>query len=81
VTADNQAVTYSSGVPAPTNKHTGLAHGGASASFAGGPAATANSGSTVGSYPITQDTLMGTGDYTIATFNGGTPAADPATHL
>jgi hypothetical protein len=79
VTADNQAVTYGGGVPALTCKHTGLAHGGASDSTAGGLAATANSGSAAGGYPVTQGTLAGTGDYTVATFHGGTPAANPAT--
>jgi hypothetical protein len=61
VTADNQAMIYGGGVPALTNKHTGLAHDGAGAAFAGGPAAT--------------------GDYTIATSDGGTPAVNQATLL
>jgi hypothetical protein len=61
VTADNQAMTYGSGVPALTYKHTGLAHGGAGAAFTGG--------------------LAGTGNYSIATFDGGTPAANRATPL
>jgi hypothetical protein len=81
VAADNQAVTCGGGVPAPTCKHAGLAHGGASAAFAGGPAATANGGSAVGGYSITQDTLAGTGDYTVATCNGGTLALSAAPHL
>jgi hypothetical protein len=67
------------GVPALTNKLTGPAHGGAGAAFPGGLAATANGGSAVGGYPITQGAPAATGDYTTATFNGGTPAADPAT--
>jgi hypothetical protein len=33
----------------------------------------------VGGYPTTQGTLAGTGDYTTATCNGGTPAVHPAT--
>jgi hypothetical protein len=61
VTADNQAKTYGGGVPALTCKHTGPAHGGASAAFTGG--------------------LAGTGNYSIATFNCGTPAVHPAAPL
>jgi hypothetical protein len=79
VAAGNQAMTYSSGVPALACKRTGPAHGGVTAAFTGGPAATANGGSAVDSYPITQGTPAGTGNYTIATFHGGTPAVHPAT--
>jgi hypothetical protein len=53
VTADNQAMIYGGGVPALTRRHAGLAHGGASAAFTGGLAATANSGSAAGGYPTT----------------------------
>jgi hypothetical protein len=69
------------GVPALACKRTGPAHGGATAAFTGGPAATANGGSAVGGYPVTQGTLAATGDYTIATFNGGTLAPSAAPHL
>ena len=78
---DNQAMTYSSGVPALTCRHTGLAHGGAGAALTGGPAATATSGSTVGGYPVTQGALAATGNYTIGTCNGGTLAPSAAPHL
>jgi hypothetical protein len=60
-------------------KYTGPVSGGAGAAFTGGLAATANGGSTVGSYPLTQGTLAAAGNYTGGTFNGGTPAAHPAT--
>jgi hypothetical protein len=78
---DNQAMTYSSGVPALTCRHTGLAHGGAGAALTGGPAATATSGSTVGDYPITQGALAATGNYSTGTCNGGTLALSAAPHL
>jgi hypothetical protein len=81
VASDDQAVTYSSGVPALTNKHAGLVSGGASASFTGGLAAVANSSSTVGSYPITQGAPAGTGNYSIGTFDGGALALSAAPHL
>jgi hypothetical protein len=77
---DDRVMTCGGGVPALTRRHTGLAHG-ASASPAGGPATGATSGGTVGTYDITQGTLAGTGNYTIATFDGGTPAANRATPL
>ena len=78
--ADNQAKTYD-GVPALTCRHTGVAHGGAGAALTGGPAATANSGSTVGDYPITQGALAATGNYSTGTCNGGTLAPSAAPHL
>ena len=77
-TAGGQSMIYG-GVPALTCRHTCLVHGGVTAAFTGGLAATANSGSAVGGYPITQGTPAGTGNYTIATFHGGTPAVHPAT--
>jgi hypothetical protein len=80
VAADTQAMTFGGGVPALTCKHSGLAHGGAGAAFTGGPAATANGGSAVGSYPVTQGAPAATGDYATATFNGGTLALSDAPH-
>jgi hypothetical protein len=79
VTAGGQSMTYGGGVPALTCECTGLVSGDASASFTGGPAATATSGSTAGSYPSTQGTLAATGSYTTGASDGGTPAANPAT--
>jgi hypothetical protein len=78
VTAGGRSMTCG-GVPALACKRTGPAHGGAGAAFTGGPATTATSGSTVGGYPTTQGAPAGTGNYTIGTFNGGTPAVNPAT--
>jgi hypothetical protein len=58
--------------------HAGLAHG-ASASPAGGLTARATSSSNVGTYDVTQGSTAATGDYTIATCDGGTPPVNPAT--
>ena len=80
-TANSLVMTCGGGVPALTCKHTGPVNGGASGSFTGGPAATANGGSAAGGYLTTQGTLAGTGNYSIGTSNGGTPAANQATLL
>jgi hypothetical protein len=80
-TVGGQGMTCGGGVPALTCKHAGPVSGGAGAVFTGGPAASANSGSTVGGYPVIQGALAGTGDYAIGTFDGGTLALSAAPHL
>jgi hypothetical protein len=71
ITAGNQSMTYGGSVPALTYHYSGLVNGDSSASFTGGLATTATPSSGVGSYAITQGNLAATGNYTIATFNGG----------
>jgi hypothetical protein len=79
VTADNQSMTYGGSVPALTYHYTGLVNGDTSASFTGGLATPATSGSNAGAYAVTQGTLAVTGNYTIGTFSQGTLTVNPAT--
>ncbi len=72
VTATNESMTYGGTVPALAYTYTGLVNGDSTATFSGGLTTTAMSSTSVGGYPITQGTLAATGNYTIATFNGGT---------
>jgi hypothetical protein len=72
-------MTCGGGVPALTCRHTGLAHGGASAAVARPPAREAT-GAVVDTYAVTQGTRAAAGDYTVGASNGGTPTVNPATH-
>jgi hypothetical protein len=65
-------------VPTLTYYYTGLVNGDTSASFTGGLTTTATGVGVVGGYPITQGSLAATGNYSIATFNGGTLTVTPA---
>jgi hypothetical protein len=72
VTANNQSMPFGGSVPALTYTYSGLVNGDTSATFTGSLSTTATSSSPVGTDPITQGTLMATGNYTIGTFNPGT---------
>ena len=74
-----QSMVYGGTVPALTYSYTGLVNGDTSATFSGLLATTATSSSGVGGYPITQGTLIATGNYTVGTFNPGTLTITPAT--
>jgi hypothetical protein len=71
VTAVNQDMTYGGGVPALTYTYAGLVNNDKSATFTGALTTSATSGSPVASYPISENTLAATGNYTIGTFNPG----------
>ncbi|MCY3019520.1 MAG: MBG domain-containing protein [Planctomycetota bacterium] len=79
VTANAKSKVYGTANPALTYTYTGLVNGDTSATFTGGLATTATGSSGVGAYPITQDTLTVTGNYTIGTFNAAYLTVKPAT--
>jgi hypothetical protein len=72
------SMLYGGTLPTLTYSYAGLVNGDPSANFTGGLAATATSSSGVGVYPITQGTLVATGNYTIGTFNPGKLTVTPA---
>ena len=81
VSADAKNKVYGAANPALTYMYTGLVNGETSATFTGALATTATASSDVGTYPITQNTLAATGNYTIGTFDGAnlTVTAAPLT--
>jgi len=73
-----ESMTYGGTVPALTYTYTGLVNGDTIATFSGGLVTSATSSSSVGGYPITQGSLLATGNYTIGTFNPGTLTVNAA---
>jgi hypothetical protein len=78
VTATAQTKVYGSANPSLTFTYTGLLNGDTSATFTGALATTATTASGVGAYPITQNNLEATGNYTIGTFIGANLTVTPA---
>ena len=78
VTATTKSMTYGGSVPMLTYTYAGLVSGDKSATFSGALATSATSASPVGSYPITENTLAATGNYTIGTFVGANVTVSPA---
>jgi hypothetical protein len=74
----NETMTYGGKVPALNYTYTGLVNGNTTASFTGTLNTTAKSSSNVGSFPITEGSLVATGNYTIGTFEQGTLTINPA---
>ncbi|MGD0093148.1 MAG: MBG domain-containing protein, partial [Planctomycetota bacterium] len=72
VTADAKSKVYGAANPALTYTYTGLANGDTSAAFTGALATTAAANSGVGTYAITLNTLVVTGNYSIGKFSGAT---------
>ncbi|MGD0090058.1 MAG: MBG domain-containing protein [Planctomycetota bacterium] len=81
VTVAAKSKVYGAANPPLTYTYNGLVNGDTSAAFTGALATSATTGSGVGTYPISQNTLAGAGNYTLSTFNGAnlTVTAAPLT--